>query len=207
MDNKSFANILSDNLQLHEDMLSLLKAASADKKKKDQEVAQQQAQTTPQQSSASPAVNDGPVTDNIAPDVMDGDNTTLEPIANSSLISTDDNPATRNTNGSKLYNDLAPEVMVANSIITSIYNAFTNNCNNNKHMKEYFEQVKNWEKQARGACQQVMTIIENSNFDTKNTSICSPKAYKTIVNYNSRDRSAIDLCAAIIVFRNSLKRD
>lgn len=206
MDNKSFANILSSNLQLHEDMLSLLKAASADKKKKDQEAAQQ-ANAVKQQAASAPAIANGPVTDNVAPDVMDGDNTTLEPIANSSLISTDDNPATRNTNGSKLYNDLAPEVMVANSIITSIYNAFTNNCNNNKHMKEYFEQVKNWEKQARGACQQVISIIEACNFDTKNTSICSPKAYKTIVNYNSRDRSAIDLCAAIIVFRNSLKRD
>lgn len=204
MDNTSFSNILSSNIALHEDMLSLLKAASADKKKKKQELAQQQAA---QQQADSNTLSNGPVTDNVAPDVMDGDNTTLEPIANSSLISTDDNPATRNTNGSKLYNDLAPEVMVANSIITSIYNAFTNNCNNNKHMKEYFEQVKNWEKQARGACQQVISIIEACNFDTKNTSICSPKAYKTIVNYNSRDRSAIDLCAAIIVFRNSLKRD
>jgi len=206
MDNKSFASILSNNLQLHEDMLSLLKAASADKKKKDQEVAQQQAQAA-QSVNTSPAVDDGPVTDNVAPDVMDGDNTTLEPIANSSLISTDDNPATRNTNGSKLYNELAPEVMVANSIITSIYNAFTNNCNNNKHMKEYFQQVKHWEEQARGACKQIMSIVEANNFDTTNTSICSPKAYKTIVNYGSRDRSAIDLCAAIIVFRNSLKRD
>lgn len=205
MDNTSYSNILSSNIALHEDMLSLLKAASADKKKKKQELAQQQAAQL--QQADSNALSNGPVTDNVVPDVMDGDNTTLEPIANSSLISTDDNPATRNTNGSKLYNDLAPEVMVANSIITSIYNAFTNNCNNNKHMKEYFEQVKNWEKQARGACQQVISIIEACNFDTKNTSICSPKAYKTIVNYNSRDRSAIDLCAAIIVFRNSLKRD
>ena len=200
MDNSSYSQILAENIQLHEDMLSLLKTASEEKKKKDKEVAQQAALSKPVQ-------NLKPVSNVTQPDAMDGDNKVLEPISNSSLISTDDNPATRNTNGSKLYNELAPEVMVANSIITSIYNAFTNNCNNNKKMNEYFDQVKNWEKQARGACQQVMSVIEASNFDTTNTAICSPKAYKTIVNYNSRDRSAIDLCAAIIVFRNSLKRD
>ncbi len=200
MDNSSYSQILAENIQLHEDMLSLLKTASEEKKKKDKEVAQQAALSKPVQ-------NLKPVSNVTQPDVMDGNNKVLEPISNSSLISTDDNPATRNTNGSKLYNELAPEVMVANSIITSIYNAFTNNCNNTKKMNEYFDQVKNWEKQARGACQQVMSVIEASNFDTTNTAICSPKAYKTIVNYNSRDRSAIDLCAAIIVFRNSLKRD
>lgn len=201
MDNTSFESLLNNNIQLHEDMLSLLKAAAEDKKKKDAEVAQQQPTHVKQLEPVAP------VTDNVAPDTTDGDPSNLEPIADSSLISTDDNPATRNTNGSKLYNDLAPEVMVANSIITSIYNSFVNNCNNNKKINEYFEQVKNWEKQARGACQQIISIIEASNFDTKNTAICSPKAYKTIVNYNSRDRSAIDLCAAIIIFRNSLKKD
>ena len=138
---------------------------------------------------------------------MDGDPTTLEPIADSSLISTDDANGSASTVGSKIYNDISPEVMVANSIITAIYNSFTNNCDNRKKMNDYFDQVKNWEKQARGACQQVMSIVEASNFDTTNTANCSPKAYKTIVNYNSRDRSAIDLCAAIIIFRNSLKKD
>lgn len=198
MDNTSFNSILNENIQLHEDMLSLLRAA-ADKKKKDAEAAKQAAAAKPVAPVSAPT--------KVAPDTMDGDPTMLEPIADSSLISTDDNNGSASTVGSKIYNDISPEVMVANSIITAIYNSFTNNCDNRKKMNEYFDQVKNWEKQARGACQQVMSIVEASNFDTTNTANCSPKAYKTIVNYNSRDRSAIDLCAAIIIFRNSLKRD
>lgn len=195
-----YNDILSDNIMLHEDMLSLLRAASEDKKKRDAEVRRQSAANVNQSTAQS-------IPERPAPDTMDGDNSNLEPIADSSLISTDDNNGVANTNGSKLYNDLAPEAMVANSIITAIYNSFVNNCDNNKKMNEYFDQVKNWEKQARGACQQIMSIIEASNFDTTNTANCSPKAYKTIVNYNSRDRSAVDLCAAIIIFRNSLKKD
>ena len=198
MDNTSFNSILNENIQLHEDMLSLLRAA-ADKKKRDAEQAKKAA------AAAKPAPVSAPT--RVAPDTMDGDPTMLEPIADSSLISTDDNNGASNTVGSKIYNDISPEVMVANSIITAIYNSFTNNCDNRKKMNDYFDQVKNWEKQARGACQQVMSIVEASNFDTTNTANCSPKAYKTIVNYNSRDRSAIDLCAAIIIFRNSLKKD
>ena len=34
MDNSSFASILHENVQLHEDMLSLLKTAAEEKKKK-----------------------------------------------------------------------------------------------------------------------------------------------------------------------------
>lgn len=197
MDNTSYSEILNSSIALHEDMLSLLRTA-ADKKKRDAEQAKQAA--TP-----APAPVQAPA--KIAPDTMDGDNSVLEPIADSSLISTDDNNGSATTVGSKIYNDLAPEVMVANSVITAIYNSFTNNCDNRKKMNDYFDQVKNWEKQARGACQQVMSIVEASNFDTTDTANCSPKAYKTIVNYNSRDRSAVDLCAAIIIFRNSLKKE
>lgn len=200
MDNTVFGQILNDSLQLHEDLSSLLKLA-ADKKRKDAETAKQAAAAKP-----APAPMSAPT--KVAPDTMDGDPSMLEPIADSSLISTDDNNnASPSTVASKIYNDISPEVMVANSIITAIYNSFTNNCDNRKRMNEYFDQVKNWEKQARGACQQVMSIVEASNFDTTNTANCSPKAYKTIVNYNSRDRSAVDLCAAIIIFRNSLKKD
>lgn len=199
MDNTSYSNILNNSIQLHEDMLSLLRAA-ADKKKKDDAAAQQVAAD---KSALAPAL----APTKVAPDTMDGDPSMLEPIADSSLISTDNNNASPTTVASKIYNDISPEVMVANSVITAIYNSFTNNCDNRKKMNEYFDQVKNWEKQVRGACQQVMSIVEASNFDTTNTANCSPKAYKTIVNYNSRDRSAVDLCAAIIIFRNSLKKD
>lgn len=199
MDNSSFASILHENVQLHEDMLSLLKTAAEEKKKK--------AAVAPENNTApKSSLNlNSPIP---APeDSMDSDSTTLEPISNSSLIDTDNAPAQRNTNGSKLYNQLAPEVSVANSVITAIYNSFVNNCDNNKKMKDYFSMVKSWEQQIRGACKQVMSVVEASNFDTTNTAICSPKAYKTLVNHNSRDRSAIDLAAAIIIFRNSLKRD
>lgn len=201
MDNTSFNSILSDNLMLHEDMLSLLRAASEDKKKKDAEVKRQIAAEQPKTQLA--PVN----TTKTAPDVMDSNFDKLEPIEDSSLISSDDNNIVASTNGSKLYNDISPQVMIANSIIVAIYNSFINNCDNKKKMNDYFDQVKSWEKQARGACQQVMSIVESSNFDTTNTANCSPKAYKTIVNYDSRDRSAVDLCAAIIIFRNSLKKD
>lgn len=200
MDNTSFNTILSDSLVLHEDMLSLLRAASEDKKKKDAEVKRQIAAEQPKTQLA-PAVT------KVAPDTMDSNFDKLEPIDDSSLISSDDNNAAANTNGSKLYNDISPQVMIANSIIAAIYNSFINNCDNKKKMNDYFDQVKSWEKQARGACQQVMSIVESNNFDTTNTANCSPKAYKTIVNYDSRDRSAVDLCAAIIIFRNSLKKD
>lgn len=199
MDNSSFASILHENVQLHEDMLSLLKTAAEEKKKK--------AAVAPENNRApKSALNlNSPIP--ATEDSMDGDGTTLEPISNSSLIDTDNAPAQRNTNGSKLYNQLAPEVSVANSVITAIYNSFVNNCDNNKKMKDYFDMVKSWEQQIRGACKQVMSIVEASNFDTTNTALCSPKAYKTLVNHNSRDRSAVDIAAAIIIFRNSLKRD
>ena len=199
MDNSSFASILHENVQLHEDMLSLLKTAAEEKKKK--------AAVAPENNRApKSALNlNSPIP--ATEDSMDGDGTTLEPISNSSLIDTDNAPAQRNTNGLKLYNQLAPEVSVANSVVTAIYNSFVNNCDNNKKIKDYFDMVKSWEQQIRGACKQVMSIVEASNFDTTNTAICSPKAYKTLVNHNSRDRSAIDMAAAIIIFRNSLKRD
>lgn len=199
MDNSSFASILHENVQLHEDMLSLLKTAAEEKKKK--------AAVAPENNRApKSALNlNSPIP--ASEDSMDGDGTTLEPISNSSLIDTDNAPAQRNTNGLKLYNQLAPEVSVANSVVTAIYNSFVNNCDNNKKMKDYFDMVKSWEQQIRGACKQVMSIVEASNFDTTNTAICSPKAYKTLVNHNSRDRSAIDMAAALIIFRNSLKRD
>ena len=113
MDNTVFGQILNDSLQLHEDLSSLLKLA-ADKKKKDAETAKQAAAAKP-----APAPMSAPT--KVAPDTMDGDPSMLEPIADSSLISTDDNnDASPTTVASKLYNDISPEVMVANSIITAI---------------------------------------------------------------------------------------
>ena len=65
------------------------------------------------------------------------------------------------------------------------------------------DQVKNWKKQIRGACDQVVSVVESSGIElTKMNS--SPKALTKIKNSTSRDLSVLDLCIAIIVFSNSL---
>ena len=78
MDNSSFANILHENVQLHEDMLSLLKTAAEEKKKK--------AAVAPENNRAPKSSLDLGGSIPAPEDSMDGDSTTLEPISNSSLI-------------------------------------------------------------------------------------------------------------------------
>lgn len=102
-----------------------------------------------------------------------------------------------------VHNAIEAQVEVANSLISSIEDAFADNCNRSKKMMNMEDQVKNWEKQARGACQQIVSVVENKKFMPDKTN-SSPRAYKKIRNSDSRDLSVIDLCAAIIVFYNSL---
>lgn len=97
------------------------------------------------------------------------------------------------------------QVEVANSVISSIGTAFDNNCEKTKKFGDMVTQIKNFEKQIRGACQQVVSVVESKGFDTKDKTKCSPKAYKTIANYDSRDLDCVKLSSAIIVFYNSLK--
>lgn len=104
----------------------------------------------------------------------------------------------------ELAESIKPQADVANAIISSVNSSFQENCNNTKKIKDMEEQIKNWEKQIRGACQQVMSMVDMKKFDVTDKMKCSPRAYKTISNYDSRDRSTLDLCAAIIVFKNSL---
>lgn len=98
---------------------------------------------------------------------------------------------------------IEPQVDVANSIISSIKDAFEDNCGRTKKIANMEDQVKNWEKQIRGACQQIVSIVQNKNFMI-DKSVCSPRAFKKINHSDSRDLSSLDLCAAIIVFYNSL---
>lgn len=102
----------------------------------------------------------------------------------------------------KLHNLIKPQVETANQVNISLQNAFKEI--KTKKYNDILEQMKNFEKQLRGACSQIVSEVQKLNFDTNNTSICSPKAYKIIVNSDSRDRSSLDLIAAINVFYNSL---
>lgn len=95
-------------------------------------------------------------------------------------------------------------VDIAKSIILeSIPTAFKNDCGQTKKIATMEDQIKNWEKTIRGTCQQIVSIVENKNFIPNSTN-CSPRAYKKIRMSDSRDLSVLDLCAAIIVFHNSL---
>lgn len=95
-------------------------------------------------------------------------------------------------------------VNIAKSVILeSIPTAFKDNCDKSKKIATMEDQIKNWEKTIRGTCQQIVAVVENKNFIPDKTN-CSPRAYKKIRMSDSRDLSVLDLCAAIIVFHNSL---
>lgn len=98
---------------------------------------------------------------------------------------------------------IEPQVDVANSVITSIKDAFEDNCDQSKKIANMEDQIKNWEKTIRGACEQIVITVKNKGLKIDKT-ICSPRAFKKISNSSSRDLSVLDLCASIIVFFNSL---
>lgn len=102
----------------------------------------------------------------------------------------------------RLHELVLPQVEVAKQMVVSINNAFSNI--KTKKYNDMLEQVKNFEKQMRGACQQVIAEAESIHFDTNDKMICSPKAFSIIKEYDSRDRSVLELVAAIIIFSNSL---
>ena len=112
------------------------------------------------------------------------------------------NDVSGNTPREKLHNLIKPQVETANQIKISLQDAFKEI--KTKKYYDMLDQMKNFEKQLRGACDQIVSEVQRINFDTNNTNECSPKAYKIISNSDSRDRSALDLIAAINVFYNSL---
>lgn len=120
---------------------------------------------------------------------------------------------------------IKPQVDVAVSVINSLKDAYADNCNNSKELSNMTDQIKNWEKTIRGACQTVVDTVKNKKlFKTdKNgnwvkgengkylawngkqiNQVFSPKAFSWLKDNGSRDRSTLDLCAAIMVFYNSI---
>lgn len=113
---------------------------------------------------------------------------------------------------------IKPQVEIAAQTISSIKDAFADNCNNSKTLETMETQIKNWETTIHGACRTIVSVVESKGLIKKNDSgkyiawdgrelkkICAPRAYKKIMNEDSRDMSTLDLSAAIIVFYNSLQ--
>lgn len=117
---------------------------------------------------------------------------------------TDSESSKKQSPRKKLKKMIEPQVEIATSVMSSITMAFENL--DSKKYSDIEEQIKSFEKQIKGACQQVISSAEISKFDTSNEKKCSPKAYEKITQYDSRDRSTLDLAAAIIVFNNSIKK-
>ena len=99
---------------------------------------------------------------------------------------------------------IKPQTESAKSIIAGIQTAFADNCANTTKYDVMGDQIKNFEKQIRGACEQVILMVEQEKFDWRNWDNCSPKSYDVITKYKDRDFDVLKLSAAVIVFYNSL---
>lgn len=99
---------------------------------------------------------------------------------------------------------IKPQYELAKSVVEGIHNAFADDCGKTTKYDTMGDQIKNFEKQIRGACQQTMTIIEQERFNWHDFNICSPKSFKCITLYKDRDLDVLKLSAGIIVFYNSL---
>ena len=133
---------------------------------------------------------------------VQGDSTSKDKETHNSIKNDTGDDTSNGTPREKLHKLIEPQVKTANQIQVSINDAFKEI--KTKRYNDILQQTKNFEKQLRGACSQIVSEVEKLNFDTTNSSECSPKAYKIIANYESRDRSSLDLIAAINVFYNSL---
>jgi hypothetical protein len=93
---------------------------------------------------------------------------------------------------------------VAVGIIDGIHSAFQDSCAHTTKYNAMGDQIKNFEKQIRGACEQVIAMVEQEKFDWRNWDNCSPKSYNVITKYKERDLDVLKLSAAVIIFYNSL---
>lgn len=93
---------------------------------------------------------------------------------------------------------------VAVGIIDGIHSAFQDSCSHTTKYDAMGDQIKNFEKQIRGACEQVIAMVEQEKFDWRNWDNCSPKSYNVITKYKDRDFDVLKLSAAVIIFYNSL---
>jgi hypothetical protein len=103
-----------------------------------------------------------------------------------------------------LADKIKPQMESALSIVNGIQTAFQDRCANTTKYDAMGDQIKNFEKQIRGACEQVIAMVEQEKFDWKNWDNCSPKSYNVITKYKDRDFDVLKLSAAVIVFYNSL---
>ena len=103
-----------------------------------------------------------------------------------------------------LADKIKPQFEAAKSIVDGVHQAFADNCANTTKYDDMGNQIKNFEKQIRGACQQTISIVEQEKFDWHDWNNCSPKSFKCITLYDDRDMDVLKLCAGIIVFYNSL---
>lgn len=123
----------------------------------------------------------------------------------------EDNSA-RNNRRKLIRDAIKPQVDIALSVIQSIQTAFNDNCDQSKKIGDMEEQIRSWEQQLHGACDQIIKTIEAKDGSIEkpdsivnNSSACSPRAFnKYIKNNTSRDYSSLNLAAAIIIFYNSL---
>lgn len=112
-------------------------------------------------------------------------------------------PATGSVRSS-LADTIKPQVDVAKAVIEGIHKAFQNDCGKVTKYDTMGQQIKDFESQIRGACKNVMQAVQNAKFDWHNWDNCSPKSFAQITLYKDRDLDALKLCAAVIVFYNSL---
>ena len=56
---------------------------------------------------------------------------------------------------------IKPQVDIAASTINSLKDAYSDSCNNAKELSLMIDQIKNWEKTIRGACQSIVTTVNN----------------------------------------------
>lgn len=103
-----------------------------------------------------------------------------------------------------LADKIKPQMEAAVSIVNGVHTAFQDRCANTTKYDSMGDQIKNFEKQIRGACQQTISIVEQEKFDWHDWNLCSPKSFKCITLYDDRDMDVLKLCAGIIVFYNSL---
>lgn len=98
---------------------------------------------------------------------------------------------------------MEPQVEIARAVEGAISDLLADDCNKQKKIGVSEDRIKSIEKTLRGACEQIVAIVEGKNFqpDKHNS---NPKAWKWIRHSDSRDQDVVKLATAIITFYNSL---
>jgi len=102
-----------------------------------------------------------------------------------------------------LRDSIKSQAEIAESVIKSIGEAYADKCNHMTIMGNMEDQIKNWEQTMKGACHQVVQMVNSKKF-TVDKRVCNPHAFNMIKDCASRDTDALKTAAAVIVFYNSL---